>query len=232
MREKLKPRLALVGNRAEHVPSHPRLELLSPQLPVEVEWLPTQDVQDDAALADYDGIWVIPGSPYVSKDGALRAIRYARDNGVPYLGTCGGFQHALIEYCRNVIGLVDADDVQYDSAAATPLIVPLVCSLKGQTAPLYLAAGSRIAEIFGRDGEVEATYHCSYGLNPDFESLIADSDLQISAYDEEKAPRAVELTDHPFFVATLFQPELSSTPENIHPLIQAFADAVVAHAQR
>jgi CTP synthase (UTP-ammonia lyase) len=224
-------RLALVGNRADHVPAHPRLQALAPQLPVEVVWVPTQDVTADDLLADYDGIWVIPGSPYASKDGALRAIRYARENSVPYLGTCGGFQHALIEYCRNVLHIADADDVQYDPDAATPLIVPLVCSLKGETAPLHLAAGSRIAEAFGRDGEVEVTYHCSYGLNPEFDDLIAASELVISAYDDQKAPRAVELREHPFFVATLFQPELSSTPQDIHPLIQAFTQAMLAHAR-
>jgi len=224
-------RLALVGNHADHVPAHSRLEALAPHLPVEVVWLPTQDVTDETVLAEYDGIWVIPGSPYVSMDGALRAIRYARENGVPYLGTCGGFQHALVEYCRSVLCIADANDVQYDPAAATPLIVPLVCSLKGETAPLHLVAGSRIAAAFGRDGEVEVTYHCSYGLNPEFDDLVAASDLVISAYDEQKAPRAVELREHPFFVATLFQPELSSTPQDIHPLIHAFIRATLAHAR-
>jgi CTP synthase (UTP-ammonia lyase) len=226
-----KPRLALVGNRAGHVPAHARLEALTPHLPVQVEWLPSEQVTSEADLAGYHGIWVIPGSPYTSKDGVLTAIRYAREQGVPYMGTCGGFQHALIEYCRTVLCIADADDVQYDPDAATPLIVPLVCSLKGQTAPLHLGAGTRIAGVYGRSGEVEETYHCQYGLNPDFADIIASSDLVISAWDEEKAPRAVELPLHPFFIATLFQPELSSTPDDIHPLIHALAAATVRHSQ-
>lgn len=225
-----RPRLALVGNRADHVPAHARLQALEPHLPVAVEWVASQDITGDSDLTPFDGLWVIPGSPYASKDGVLRTIRYARENGIPYLGTCGGFQHALMEYCRNVLCLADADDVQYDPDAATALIVPLVCSLKGLSAPLHIALGSRIADAFGRDGTVEATYHCQYGLNPEFADLITSSDLVVSAWDEEKAPRAVELPQHPFFIATLFQPELSSTPEDIHPLILAFVTAVQHHA--
>lgn len=224
-----RPRLALIGNRSDRVPSHSRLEALAPHLPVQVEWVSSQDITSDQDVADFDGIWVIPGSPYASKDGVLRAIRYARENDVPYLGTCGGFQHALIEYSRNVLGLADADDVQYDPDAATPLIVPLVCSLNGLTAPLHLGAETRIAGVYQRDGQVKETYHCQYGLNPDFAEVIASNDLKISAWDEEKAPRAVELPEHAFFIATLFQPELSSTPQDIHPLIHAL---VAATAQR
>ncbi len=221
-----RPRLALIGNRSDHVPAHARLDALAPHLPLDVVWVESQDIASDQDLATFDGIWVIPGSPYASKDGVLGAIRYARENGIPYLGTCGGFQHALIEYSRNVLGMADADDVQYDPDAATPLIVPLVCSLKGLTAPLYIDSHTRIADAYARDGEVEETYHCQYGLNPEFADAIAASDLRISAWDEEKAPRAVELPDHPFFIATLFQPELSSTPHDIHPLIHALVTAI------
>jgi CTP synthase (UTP-ammonia lyase) len=226
------PRLALVGNRADHVPAHSRLDHLSPHLGATVEWIPSQDVTDEAQLACFDAIWVVPGSPYASKEGVLRAIGYARCSGTPYLGTCGGFQHALIEYARSVLGLSDADDVQYDPDASTPLIVPLVCCLKGQTAPLHLGEGTRIASVYGRSGQVSEAYHCQYGLNPEFVDTIRASQLAISAWDDEKAPRAVELPDHPFFVATLFQPELSSTPEDVHPLILALVDAARTHAGR
>lgn len=227
-----RPRLALVGNHREHVPAHPRLDALAPHLPARVEWVATETVTDASALAGFDGVWVVPGSPYASKDGALTAIRWARETGVPYLGTCGGFQHALIEYARTELGVADADDVQYDPDAPTPLIVPLVCSLHGIEAPLHVAEGSRLCEVY--DGATASTelYHCQYGLNPDFASLFDGSDLVISAWDEQKEPRAVELPDHPFFVATLYQPELVSTPDSVHPLVSAFLRAVLRHAER
>lgn len=223
-----RPRLALVGDRSDRVPAHAKLDEVAPHFGVHVEWLPSAAVTE--AIAEYDGIWVIPGSPYESQANVLLAIRTARTHGIPYLGTCGGFQHALIEYTRNVLGIEDAEDVQYDADAATPLIVPLACSLVGETAPLELAAGSRLASAYpGRESTVE-TYHCKYGLNPDYEDTILDSELRISGWDAEKAPRAIELPDHPFFIGSLFQPELSSTPEALHPLIQVFLAAVVERA--
>ncbi|MEU4175515.1 hypothetical protein [Streptomyces sp. NPDC026589] len=223
-----RPRLALVGDRSDRVPAHAKFDELVPHFGVEVDWLPSAAVTD--AVADYDGVWVIPGSPYVSQAGALLAIRTARTAGIPYLGTCGGFQHALIEYSRNVLGIRDAEDVQYDADATTPLIVPLACSLVGETAPLHFAADSRLASVYpGRESAVE-TYHCKYGLNPAYENELRSGRLRISGWDAEKAPRAVELPGHPFFIGSLFQPELSSTPTDIHPLIRAFLAAVSVRA--
>ena len=147
-----------------------------------------------------------------------------------YKRQCGGFQHALIEYGRNVLGYADAHDVQYDPDAATPFIIPLCCSLVGETAPLYLEPGTLLAGVFGDVEASDVTYHCKYGLNPDYQEAIAASALRISAWDAERAPRAVEVVDHPFFVATLVQPELSSTPQDIHPLIRAFCAAATARA--
>ncbi|WP_299532081.1 glutamine amidotransferase-related protein [uncultured Streptomyces sp.] len=225
-----RPRLALVGDRSDRVPAHARFDEIVPAFGVDVDWLPSSTVTE--AVAEYDGIWVVPGSPYVSQANVLLAIRTARTLGIPYLGTCGGFQHALIEYARNVLGIQDAEDVQYDADASTPLIVPLCCSLVGETAPLHFAPGSRLASAYPGLEETVETYHCKYGLNPDYEDKILAGSLRISGWDVEKAPRAVELPDHPFFVGSLFQPELSSTADQLHPLIRAFLDAVEERARR
>ncbi|WP_066369446.1 CTP synthase C-terminal region-related (seleno)protein [Herbidospora mongoliensis] len=225
-----RPRIALVGDRKTTVPAHARLHDLIPHLPADIDWIPTSDIAGPETLDGYAGIWVIPGSPYASKDNVLLAIRVARENGIPYLGTCGGFQHALIEYARNVLDLVDADDVQYDPGAGTPLITALCCSLVGEQASLYLGDGSRLASVFAHADQTTETFHCKYGLNPDYVELIEQSSLVISGWDAEKAPRAIEVDDHPFFIGTLFQPELSSTPTSIHPLIEAFVAAATRHA--
>jgi CTP synthase (UTP-ammonia lyase) len=223
-----RPRLALVGNRNADVSSHRSIEKFVPHLSVDVDWVSSETVTK--TIGEYDGIWVIPGSPYADKQAVLLAIRLARETGIPYLGTCGGFQHALIEYGQSVLGFEDADDVQYDPAAKTPFIVPLSCSLIGETAPLHLAEGSRLAEVYEHAETTVETYHCRYGLNPDYTDAIVQSQLAISGWDAEKAPRAIELPDHPFFIATLYQPELSSTPESIHPLIKAFISAIESRA--
>ncbi|GAA3034323.1 CTP synthase [Kitasatospora albolonga] len=224
-----RPRLALIGDHGK-APAHVRLDAIRAELPVTTEWVPTDSITGPESLEGFHGIWVVPGSPYENKDGVLAAIRLARETGLPYLGTCGGFQHALIEYARTVLGLEDADDVQYDPDAATPLIVPLSCCMAGEQAPLKLVAGTLLASVYGDAEQSIETYHCKYGLNPDFVDQLQASGLVFSGWDTEGAPRAVEVAGHPFFVGSLYQPELVSTPDSIHPLIHAFTAAVTANA--
>src|SRR5881397_3066331 len=126
-------RIGLIGDYDTRVKAHlaiPRaLELASGGLERRVEpvWLATGELEGatERHLSLFDGLWCVPGSPYESMEGALRAIRFARERGVPFLGTCGGFQHALIEYARDVLGILDADHAESNPGAATQLITPL-----------------------------------------------------------------------------------------------------------
>ena len=184
-------------------------------------WTPTESVSDQLikrVLSGAHALWIAPGSPYRSMDGALRAIRWAREHGVPLLGTCGGFQHVILEYARSVLGIADAQHAEYDPYASRLFVVPLSCSLIGQRMRVTLAEGSSAAEIYGRS-ETEEEYYCDFGLNPDHEREIEDGGLRISGRDEHGEARVVELPEHPFFIATLFVPSLSSTAETPHPLI-------------
>lgn len=157
---------------------------------------------------------------------ALAAIQFARENGTPFLGTCGGFQHALIEYARNVAGLVDADHGESNPDAPTLIVTPLACSLVGESGRVTLDPGSRAAGWYGGlEGTEE--YVCSYGLNPGHRELFEQGPLRIVGRDDDGDPRIVELSGHPFFVATLFQPELRSEGEGVHPLVIAFVEACV-----
>src|SRR5262245_24820946 len=90
--------------------------------PIEAMWLPTDQPHN---FAQFQGLLCSPGSPYRSLEGALAGIRYARENGVPFLGTCGGFQHLAIEYARNVMGLTDASHAESDPYASCLFITPL-----------------------------------------------------------------------------------------------------------
>src|SRR4051794_8102260 len=104
-------KVLLIGDRSDSVLAHtaiPKaLELAAAtlHLPVEPVWLPTDCIHSPADIAsqDPDALWCVPGSPYANMNGALTAIRFAREQNLPFLGTCGGFQHALIEYARNVL---------------------------------------------------------------------------------------------------------------------------------
>ena len=115
---------------------------------VEAKWVSTQDIED--SLFDrYSAIWVAPGSPYKNLDKTLWAIREARERNIPCLGTCGGFQHIVLEYARNVLGFQDAQHAEYDPYASNLFISQLACSLAGREMQLDLTAESRVAAIYG-----------------------------------------------------------------------------------
>ena len=223
-------RIGLIGDRSPDVRAHAAipvaLELVARELgrPISVRWLPTDTLSSEAALADVDGLWCVPGSPYASMKGALRAIRFARERGYPFLGTCGGFQHALIEYFRDVLGRTEADHAESNPQAGMPVIAPLSCSLVGAKGNIFLTPGSRAAQFYGSTQSQES-YHCNYGFNASYRSLLQGSKLHVSGVDDEEEVRVVELEGHPFFLATLFQPELSASSGVVHPLIRAFARA-------
>jgi CTP synthase (UTP-ammonia lyase) len=155
---------------------------------------------------------------------ALAAIRFARETRRPFLGTCGGFQHALLEYARNVLGHLDAEHAETSPHAPLQLIAPLACSLVEKSGTIFLANNSTLMTIYGRR-EIEEQYHCNYGLNPDCERLLNGCELQICGRDAQGAVRAVELRKHPYFIATLFQPERAALRALAHPLVNAFVVA-------
>jgi CTP synthase (UTP-ammonia lyase) len=222
-------RIALVGDRSPHVRSHARIpQLLEAlrrrhQIDLDAYWVPTTEAAQ--GMDGFDGIWLLPGSPYRSEAGALAAIRTAREQAIPFLGTCAGFQHTLLEYARNVCGLT-VQHAENEPDADDPLIIPLACSLAGHEGPVQVTAGSLAERILGGSRTVER-YHCSYGLDPGRIDVLAGHGLRFTGFDDEGDARIVELPDHPFFLATLFQPELAGDGTRPHPIIRTFATAAV-----
>ncbi len=218
-------RIGLVGDRSDDIVAHRAIEASLLQLEVGWEWLGTDRVGDGAALAAFDGLWCVPGSPYRDLNGALAAISFARLNRVPFLGTCGGFQHAVIEYARNVLGWADADHAESAPGVGRSVIAPLACALRGVSEPLRLVAGSKLAQAYGSESMV-GTYQCSYGLNPEFAEALTAGALRVAAFDHAGAVRALEHDRrHPFFVGTLFQPEREALSGPVSPLVRAFVTA-------
>lgn len=230
-----RPKIALVGDYSPDVPAHlaiPRaFELIRAAGGGEIawHWIPTPEVRDPAReLGEFAGMWLVPASPYRSMAGALAAVRWARENRRPFLGTCGGFQHALIEFARHVAGIAAAEHEESNPNASDLLVTRLSCSLFDQTAPLHFARGSLIARAYGRDTAQEA-YRCAFGPNPQYRALLEATGLRFTAFDDDGAIRAAELaeTAHPFFVGTLFQPERAALRGTIPPLAQAFVRATL-----
>ena len=190
------------------------------------DWIPTTFANSDSVdlvLASATGVWCVPNSPYASTEGALLAIQHARQRGKAFLGTCGGFQHALMEYARNVLGR-DAAHEEMQPLASEPLIAKLACSLLGAKAKVIATSQQGLAEILGGIESIEE-FNCNYGVNQARQVIFEGSELVFVAHDEMGQVRAFRLTNHPFFVGTLFQPERRALEHGLHPIVRAFLQA-------
>jgi CTP synthase (UTP-ammonia lyase) len=226
-------RIGLVGDFDSKVIAHQAINAFfalwnasnSPR--IEPVWTATDTIipGKESVLGKFQSIWCVPASPYKSTDGALWAIQYARTQCIPFLGTCGGFQHALLEYARNVLHLNSANHTELAPATEFPLLHRMQCSLVEKSQKILATGKGRFASWYGAS-EGSEQFHCSYGLNPAYENLFENSPLQITARSEDNEVRAIELTGHPFFLATLFQPERKALAGQLHPLVFAFLSNV------
>jgi len=227
-------RIALVGDYNESVVAHRAipiaLSMAAEQLKADVswEWLHTRMITGDTEqmLDPYAAIWCVPGSPYENASGAIAAIRFARETRRPFLGTCGGFQHAMLEYAQ-AVWRIDAIHAETNADAVDPVIAPLMCSLVEVKGALHFEPGSRLAKIYGSSTATEE-YHCSFGLNPLYAARLASGPMKVAARDDEGSVRAVELEGYPFYVGTLFQPERAALRNQLPPLVKAFVAAIAA----
>ncbi|WP_236177861.1 MULTISPECIES: CTP synthase C-terminal region-related (seleno)protein [Pseudomonas] len=223
-------RIALIGDYDPQVTAHQAipvaLGLAAEHLrrPIEFEWLATDRIQPETPLQSFDGFWCVPASPYKSEVGALRAIRFAREQQRPFLGTCGGFQHAVLEFSRNVLGWADAEHGETSPDASRAVLSPLTCALVEALDSIHLVPGSLIAKAY-ETSQIHEGYRCRYGVNPQFERALLTHQLHATGHDASGDLRAIELKDHRFFVATLFQPERAALKGQLPPLVRAFVEA-------
>ena len=223
-------RIALIGDYDPQVTAHQAIPVALEKAAehsgrnVQWQWLATDEIHPESPLHTFDGFWCVPASPYRSEDGALTAIRFAREQRRAFLGTCGGFQHAVLEYARNVLGWSDAEHGETSPDATRALLTPLTCALVEAVDSIYLDEGSLIARAY-ESSEIREGYRCRYGVNRQFEGELLKRELHAVGHDAEQGLRVVELSGHPFFVATLFQPERAALKGILPPLVGAFVEA-------
>ena len=207
------------------------------KLTIESQWLSTPTLAEPGAqkvLESFDGLWAAPGSPYQSMDGMLKGIEFARRRDWPFLATCGGFQYALIECARNVLGIKDADTAENNSGSKNIVIYPVACEvphrkkgapkLSGPIPEIRLRPGSYLQSFYGKDIATEE-FFCNFEVNPEYEWAAMEAGFPIVARGAQGEIRAIESPTHRFYIATLFQPQLSSKPSKPHPLVIAFVQA-------
>ncbi|RKG33976.1 CTP synthase [Acinetobacter tianfuensis] len=209
---------------------------------VNAEELESQDVAE--VLKDANAILVPGGFGERGTEGKMKAIQFARENGVPFLGICLGMQLAVIEYARNVAGITDATSTEFNRSTKSPLIGLITEWLDergevqqrsadsdlGGTMRLgaqksELVAGTKTAEVYGSEEIVERHRH-RYEMNNRYIPVLEEKGMKISGYSPiQRLVETVEIPAHPWFVAVQFHPEFTSSPRDGHPLFAGFIGA-------
>lgn len=214
---------AIVAHQA--IPQALALTAAALGVTLRTRWLPS--VAATGQLSACDGLWCVPGSPYRHGAGVLATIRTARERHLPFLGTCGGLQYALLEHARSVLGWADAAHAEEEPLAQRPLLAPLSCSRIEVRNRLRLVAGSRLVGPDGR-AEAQAAYHCRFGVNPEYLPALLDAGWRVLAWDEEELPVAFELAGQPCHFGTLYQPEREALAGQVPMAVRAWLTAVIA----
>ncbi|MGH2529251.1 MAG: CTP synthase [Actinomycetota bacterium] len=209
---------------------------------VEITWVSSDELAEtDPAmtLAGIDGIVVPGGFGWRGIEGKLEAIRYARENGLPYLGLCLGLQCAVVEYARNVCGLEGANSSEFDPGTTHPVIdllpeqknvTDLGGSMRLGAQPCHVVPGTRAAVAY-REHVVYERHRHRYEVNPAYHEILTRAGLVFSGLSPDgRLVEIIELPGHPFFMAGQFHPELRSRPTRPHPLFREFVGA--AHVRR
>ena len=208
---------------------------------VSIRWVDSETVTDQnaaAILAGADGILVPGGLGDRGIDGKISAIRYARENNVPFLGICLGMQMAVVEFARHVCGLEGAHSSELDPKTPYP-VIDLMADQVGVTAkggtmrlgsyPCLLAEGTRSHAIYGTD-RIDERHRHRYEFNNAYREALTAAGLSLSGLSPDgHLVEMVELSDHPWFVACQFHPELKSRPNKAHPLFREFISAAKTH---
>jgi CTP synthase len=206
-------------------------------LKLDLEWVPSDELTgllSDSYLEDLDGIVVPGGFGYRGVEGKIQAIRFARENGTPYLGLCLGLQCAVIEFSRAVLGLTDANSTEFDPSTPDP-VIDLMASQedvenKGGTMRLglyaaKLAEGSTVRRLYGQELVYERHRH-RWEVNNKYRKDLEGAGMRLSGLSpDDNLVEYIELLDHPYFVGTQAHPEFRSRPDVPHPLFLGLVEA-------
>ena len=239
--------IGIVGKYVEYEDSYKSLKealvhgALAHNLKLNVTWIEAEGLEVEnyaLQLEGFDGILVPGGFGKRGIEGMLNAIRYAREEQVPYFGICLGMQTACIEYARNVCGLKDANSGEFDPATPHRIIYKLreLTGVEEMGGTMRLGAwactmepGSQAAEAYGTT-EISERHRHRYEFNREYEAILTGAGLQITGTTPDATyVEIVEIPGHPFFVGCQFHPEFKSKPLEPHPLFRAFVAASYQH---
>jgi CTP synthase len=243
-------KIAVVGKYTALVDSYKSIQEslihggIANDVKVQVEWLSSEQFdagQGTELLKDYHGLLIPGGFGPRGVEGMLAAIRWARENELPFFGICLGLQCAVIEFARDVCGLEESHSSEFDEASSDPVICLLDSQLqvttKGGTMrlgayPCVLGEGTRARNIYGVP-EISERHRHRFEVNNHYRDLLTEHGLTISGTSPDGSlVEMIEITEHPWFIAGQFHPELKSRPTRPHPLFASFIEAAAEYARQ
>jgi CTP synthase len=218
---------------------------------VKIEHIDAEDIERDGTgvLEGVDAILVPGGFGDRGVEGKITAVRYARENNIPFLGICLGMHVALVEYARNVCALEDANSTEMNAQTPHPIVALITewqnadgsteqrdeSSDKGGTMrlgaqPCHLEEGCKVREIYGKD-TIEERHRHRYEVNNNYLEQLQDAGMRVAGWSGDRSlVEMIELPEHPWFIACQFHPEFTSRPRGGHPLFTSYIEAAIAHA--
>jgi CTP synthase len=219
---------------------------------VKIEHIDAEEIERNGteALMGVDAILVPGGFGDRGVEGKIIAVRYARENSIPFLGICLGMHVALVEYARNVVGLEGADSTEMNLSTQHPIVALITqwmnadgssvqrdeASDKGGTMrlgaqPCHLEDNSKVREVYGEDTISERHRH-RYEVNNNYLSQLQEAGMRVAGWSEDRSlVEIIELPEHPWFIACQFHPEFTSRPRGGHPLFTSYIEAAIAHSR-
>lgn len=206
---------------------------------IEIKWVDSETINHNNAadiLKDISGILVPGGFGDRGIEGMIEAIRYARENYIPYLGLCLGMQLTIIEFARNVIGLKDANSQEFNPLSAHQVIhimpdqnnvTVLGGTLRLGSYPCVLAPDTKAFSLYGK-ALIHERHRHRYEVNNDYRKLLTDNGILLSGLSPDgNIVEMIELKEHPWFIGTQAHPEFKSRPNKAHPLFLGFVEAAI-----
>lgn len=216
-------KIALVGDENDTYPSHREINAVVGQLgdDVEARWCAT-DGDRARNLDGFNGIWLTPGSPYADDSVAYAAVRWARERDVPFLGTCGGLQYAVVEFFRNVLDVSSASHEESDGVDESNVIRALACSLHGQERVVRPITGTRFSRLVNGEPFI-GMHYCNYGPGSQALGRLVEGGMLIEATADDVDAEVIELPMNRFFMLSLFQPQIGALEgKSLNPLLREF----------
>jgi CTP synthase (UTP-ammonia lyase) len=224
-------RIAMIGDENVAYPSHRELNAVRGHLGVNVRatWVATDGAQV-RDLDGFDGVWLVPGSPYADDRAVYDAITWARERDVPFLGTCSGLQYSVVELFRNVLGVPEASHAESDGASDTNVVTALTCTLQGERREIRPVAGTRFAGLVGEQA-FSGMHYCSYAPDPAKLDRLSAAGVTVGAVADDAGAEVLELNTNRFFIVSLFQPQVGALAgQPLHPLLVEFVRCARAYA--